>query len=428
MVPVPGPSAVAAALSAAGVPADRFLFDGFLPVKPGRRVHRLEALRDLDLTVVCYESPHRILASLEAIAQVFGEREIVVARELTKQFEEIVRGSAAGARALTGPARGRVHPGDPGCVGAAGEPPRILRRCRRWATQGPDHRRLRLRRRRGHPGGSQDVLRLPGVRHVRDHRGDGAELPRRPGRGEPAARVRGAAARRRSSGTSAPTRPSAGCSRPRRSSRRSPSRLATHRIEKLVVDPVMVAKSGDPLLQPDARAALADRILPLALVVTPEPPRGRSAGRHPGGRPRRHGGGGAAHPPAAARATCWSRAGHLKGDATDLLWNGREFTRFPAPGSTPEHPRHRLHLLGGHRGRARARASPGDAIRAAKAYVTAADPRGLPGRPRGGPAPSLRERAGERMAEAADDKMSFFDHLTELRTRIVEPHPLRSGS
>ena len=98
VVPVPGPSAVVAALSAAGVPADRFLFEGFLPVKPGRRVHRLEALRDLELTVVCYESPHRILASLEAIAQVFGEREIVVAREMTKTFEEIVRGPAAALR------------------------------------------------------------------------------------------------------------------------------------------------------------------------------------------------------------------------------------------------------------------------------------------------------------------------------------------
>ena len=108
VVPVPGPSAVAAALSAAGVPADRFLFDGFLPVKPGRRVHRLEALRDLELTVVCYESPHRILASLEAIAQVFGEREIVVARELTKTFEEIVRGPAAALRErfAAGTARG----------------------------------------------------------------------------------------------------------------------------------------------------------------------------------------------------------------------------------------------------------------------------------------------------------------------------------
>ena len=94
VVPVPGPSAVIAALSAAGVPADRFVFEGFLPVKPGRRLHRLEALRDLEMTVVCYESPHRILASLEAIAQVYGDREIVAAREMTKQFEEIVRGTA----------------------------------------------------------------------------------------------------------------------------------------------------------------------------------------------------------------------------------------------------------------------------------------------------------------------------------------------
>jgi 16S rRNA (cytidine1402-2'-O)-methyltransferase len=94
VVPVPGPSAVIAALSAAGVPADRFVFDGFLPMKPGRRLRRLEALRDLEMTVVCYESPHRILASLEAIAQVFADREIVAAREMTKQFEEIVRGTA----------------------------------------------------------------------------------------------------------------------------------------------------------------------------------------------------------------------------------------------------------------------------------------------------------------------------------------------
>ena len=108
VVPVPGPSALVAALSVAGVPADRFLFDGFLPVKPGRRVHRLEALRALEMTVVCYESPHRILDALEAIASVFGEREIVVAREMTKQFEEIVRGPAARLKAHfeTSPVRG----------------------------------------------------------------------------------------------------------------------------------------------------------------------------------------------------------------------------------------------------------------------------------------------------------------------------------
>ena len=95
VVPVPGPSAVVAALSAAGVPGDRFVFDGFLPVKPGRRLNRLRALRDLETTIVVYESPHRIVAALEAIAEVFGEVEIVVARELTKQFEEIVRASPA---------------------------------------------------------------------------------------------------------------------------------------------------------------------------------------------------------------------------------------------------------------------------------------------------------------------------------------------
>ena len=108
VVPVPGPSAVATALSAAGVPADRFVFEGFLPVKAGRRLRRLEALRDLEMTVVCYESPHRVLGALEAIARVFGAREIVVAREMTKQFEEIVRGPAAALheRFGAGPVRG----------------------------------------------------------------------------------------------------------------------------------------------------------------------------------------------------------------------------------------------------------------------------------------------------------------------------------
>jgi len=94
VVPIPGPAAVAAVLSAAGIPADRFVFDGFLPIKSGRRVNRLTALRELDTTIVLYESPHRILATLEAIATVFGDREIVVGRELTKQFEEIVRAAA----------------------------------------------------------------------------------------------------------------------------------------------------------------------------------------------------------------------------------------------------------------------------------------------------------------------------------------------
>jgi 16S rRNA (cytidine1402-2'-O)-methyltransferase len=110
VVPVPGPSALVTALSAAGVPADRFVFDGFLPVKPGRRRRRLEALRDLETTIVCYESPHRLLGCLEAIGEVFGETDVVVARELTKHFEEIVRGTPAALRERfgAGPVRGEI--------------------------------------------------------------------------------------------------------------------------------------------------------------------------------------------------------------------------------------------------------------------------------------------------------------------------------
>ena len=115
VMPIPGPSAVVTALSAAGVPADHFVFEGFLPVKPGRRLNRLRALRELETTIVCYESPHRIAASLAAIAEVFGDVSIVVARELTKQFEEIVEGDARRAgRALRGHRRpGRIHPRHP---------------------------------------------------------------------------------------------------------------------------------------------------------------------------------------------------------------------------------------------------------------------------------------------------------------------------
>lgn len=108
VVPVPGPAAVVTALSAAGVPADRFVFDGFLPIKPGRRLNRLRALRELETTIVVYESPHRIVATLEAIAEAFGDTPIVVARELTKQFEEVVSGPATAQleRLKSGPVRG----------------------------------------------------------------------------------------------------------------------------------------------------------------------------------------------------------------------------------------------------------------------------------------------------------------------------------
>jgi len=98
VVPVPGPSAVVAALSAAGVPGDRFVFEGFLPQRPGRRRARLARLAGLGRPVVLYESPRRLGATLEAIEAVFGDAEVVLAREVTKQFEEFRRGTAAALR------------------------------------------------------------------------------------------------------------------------------------------------------------------------------------------------------------------------------------------------------------------------------------------------------------------------------------------
>jgi 16S rRNA (cytidine1402-2'-O)-methyltransferase len=99
VVPVPGASALVAALSAAGIPADRFVFEGFLPVKAGRRLTRLRELHALGRPIVLYESPHRVVATLGAIEAVFGEAEVVLAREVTKRFEEFRRGTAAGLRA-----------------------------------------------------------------------------------------------------------------------------------------------------------------------------------------------------------------------------------------------------------------------------------------------------------------------------------------
>jgi 16S rRNA (cytidine1402-2'-O)-methyltransferase len=88
--PVPGACAMVAALSVAGLPSDRFVFEGFLPAKSSQRVIRLKALSTEARTVVCYESPHRIVDSLADMRQVFGDdRVVVLAREITKTFETI---------------------------------------------------------------------------------------------------------------------------------------------------------------------------------------------------------------------------------------------------------------------------------------------------------------------------------------------------
>ncbi|MGP4845706.1 16S rRNA (cytidine(1402)-2'-O)-methyltransferase [Marinobacter sp. 1Y8] len=94
--PIPGPSAVITALSAAGLATDRFTFEGFLPAKRKGRNDRLMALLKEERTLVFYEAPHRIVETAQAIAEVFGaERDVVLARELTKTFETFYTGSAA---------------------------------------------------------------------------------------------------------------------------------------------------------------------------------------------------------------------------------------------------------------------------------------------------------------------------------------------
>lgn len=89
-VPIPGPSSLLAALSVAGLPTDRFVFEGFLPAKAGTRQHRLEALVREERTLAFFESSHRLAASLGDMRKILGaERRAVVARELTKVFEEV---------------------------------------------------------------------------------------------------------------------------------------------------------------------------------------------------------------------------------------------------------------------------------------------------------------------------------------------------
>jgi len=88
---VPGASASLTALVASGFPSDRFAFEGFLPIKPGARRNRLEALKEEPRTMIFYESPHRLLKTLEAIETVFGDVMLSCSRELTKFFEETRR-------------------------------------------------------------------------------------------------------------------------------------------------------------------------------------------------------------------------------------------------------------------------------------------------------------------------------------------------
>jgi 16S rRNA (cytidine1402-2'-O)-methyltransferase len=92
IVPVPGPSAHTAALVASGLPTDRFLFLGFLPRKASERKKHLEEIAPIKATLLCYEAPHRLAATLKALHTVLGNRAVALCRELTKRFEEVWRG------------------------------------------------------------------------------------------------------------------------------------------------------------------------------------------------------------------------------------------------------------------------------------------------------------------------------------------------
>jgi len=97
VIPIPGPSALTAALSASGIVADGVVFAGFLPAKGAARKRRLAQLAAAPWAIALFESPHRIEATLADLHAVLGERDVVVCRELTKRFETIARVPLSGA-------------------------------------------------------------------------------------------------------------------------------------------------------------------------------------------------------------------------------------------------------------------------------------------------------------------------------------------
>ena len=169
---VPGPSAALAALVVSGLPTDRFCFEGFLPRRPGQRDRRLAELAAEPRTMVFFEAPHRVLATLDAMVAAFGpERPGAAVRELTKLHEQVLRGPWARSASGWPPrVRGGAHPGRR----------RGHRRPRRCRPPGRAGRRGR------HPGGGRGQHQGRRDRSGRGHRHPPAgRLPgraRRPGR------------------------------------------------------------------------------------------------------------------------------------------------------------------------------------------------------------------------------------------------------
>ena len=119
VVPIPGPSALVAALAASGLPTDEFLFVGFLPPRAGARRKALDALKAEPRTLIFYEAPHRVVETLADATEILGPRPAVIAREVTKIHEEFLRGplaellESARKRAPRGEITLLIGPGDP---------------------------------------------------------------------------------------------------------------------------------------------------------------------------------------------------------------------------------------------------------------------------------------------------------------------------
>jgi 16S rRNA (cytidine1402-2'-O)-methyltransferase len=122
VTPVPGPTAAIALLSVSGLDTHAFLFEGFLPLKAGRKRRALEALAGERRTLVFYESPHRLAKTLALMLEILGDRPAAVGRELTKLFEEITRGTLATAleRYGRGAVKGELTIAVAGCTGPPG--------------------------------------------------------------------------------------------------------------------------------------------------------------------------------------------------------------------------------------------------------------------------------------------------------------------
>lgn len=141
---VPGPTAAISALAISGLPPARFVFEGFLPRKKGDRQRRLKALASEERTIVIYESPHRIEAALEDLAEAWGPRPAALARELTKMHEEVRRGTLVELleRVRQDPPRGEIVLVVGGLLqrDRQVDPPRLAREARRLMDEGLERR------------------------------------------------------------------------------------------------------------------------------------------------------------------------------------------------------------------------------------------------------------------------------------------------